>query len=216
MKKRIILVLILFFIVGCIKRDNDNTFLVPAIKKNYLFQKGSFWIYRDSISGRVDSFYLDSIRHIIPPATSYRRTDQEFFQLFIIQSSKYYPNDKIIWNMEFYAPSLLRGSYERKTEIYNFKIINLYVRDFIKPEAKAEYYPPEDLAIITKIPQYDMNMHSFKDVLVFSENKKADKNFGSTYYINDSVGYIKMRLNYNNDSLNIKEVWELQSWQIVK
>jgi hypothetical protein len=33
---------------------------------------------------------------------------------------------------------------------------------------------------------------------------------------NDSVGFIKMRLDYDDDTNKINEVWELQRWHVIK
>ncbi|MES2479686.1 MAG: hypothetical protein V4561_11410 [Bacteroidota bacterium] len=48
--------LIMFF-AGC-KKKNQTIYLSEDIKRNFSFKPGSYWIYRDSISGREDSCYI--------------------------------------------------------------------------------------------------------------------------------------------------------------
>lgn len=57
MEKYLTIALLLLF-AACKKDGKPYMPLNADLKKNYSFKVGSYWIYRDSLTGRVDSFYV--------------------------------------------------------------------------------------------------------------------------------------------------------------
>jgi hypothetical protein len=52
-------VVVLSTILACTKEAKLGYIpLTPYIKEHFNFKSGSYWIYRDSVSGRKDSFFL--------------------------------------------------------------------------------------------------------------------------------------------------------------
>ena len=50
--------MILFPIVGCKKKHVVTEYIPPELKEYALFQPGSFWIYRNEVTGATDSTYI--------------------------------------------------------------------------------------------------------------------------------------------------------------
>lgn len=55
----LITLIALLFVLGCKKKEDHTDYLSEEIKRNFSFKPGSYWIYRDSISGREDSCYIN-------------------------------------------------------------------------------------------------------------------------------------------------------------
>jgi hypothetical protein len=77
MKTRIVVIFCISLLtISCTKHDSDqnsndnqqnqiiysyDTIIAPYLLQNFLFNKGTYWIYRDSITGVTDSCVVDSV-----------------------------------------------------------------------------------------------------------------------------------------------------------
>lgn len=44
--------------IGCKKKEEFSKTIDPKMKQYFSFQPGTYWIYKDSVSGKEDSFYV--------------------------------------------------------------------------------------------------------------------------------------------------------------
>ncbi len=233
---------LLFTIIlfSCKKTTPVNKPIDLDTKSHFNFQSGTYWIYKDSITGSIDSFYVNSnIFSSIPytyfppknglnipfPGTldrisigitdaktgSVGNMDTISYQLDI-QTSAVYLYYKPGRTMN-YIVSCPLFTYPFNTGTFSDPLIN--------EESGTAYSLEQRIDSFTYchqiFPQYNLDAQIFLNVAEISVlNDQVN-----WFYVNDSIGMIKMRLNYPND-LNHPydpigtKVWELQRWHIVK
>lgn len=201
----------------------------PLIKKKFGFKPGSYWIFRDSISGRVDSCYLYSSDY--RTSTVDKSVLYEYEILYI--QLKQRPLDTTIptsrfWSYSFSETNSLSCSVLAKDKGFD---------DLRYPFFFATYPLPGGLTYLSLQPQSYSQLENFVFLPDFSLSGHTYKsvtdvhlvdNFPGEYFkrevlLNDSVGFIKIALDhidYNpssrDTSRRIHEVWELQRSKVLK
>jgi len=202
--------------MGCSK--TRHTEVDAALQNAYSFQKGTYWIYKDSLSGDVDSFFVTD-QSIVAVETDDDINDR----IFITISEK--------------------SEYRAKTEtsqwqlLLNHSTIDLsWIQDNATPISRPDYnYDPlafypfvigttvGDEHYVSTIMQifgtYPIGANTFKKVALINESLSIPPNNGYPYmndwlYLSDGIGIIKMHLYHPQDTLD--RIWELQGWHIVK
>lgn len=205
--KNLIPILIALLLFTACKKKEFVSYLLPETKASFSFKPGSYWIFRDSISGRVDSCYFDKKEFYISPAS---RTHEAYENLSISLIQKQMDltvTEQINWNLWF----MMRG-----LSIQYEKQINS--KDSIGHFAMATLYPiPEDTVTYNnvdyyQIPSFVLGGNVFSNVGVVA----PEGNNGATFYINADIGFIKMRIYNGIGAIKINEVWELQRWNVIK
>ena len=196
MRKYYILILFLMSILACTKKPGI-LYLDAKIKEQFYFKKGSYWIYRDSISGRVDSFYLESVEFTNDSTYIYALYDKRILEkmtINIFQTSLSVPySDTPIWDFSLLQRNnyFFKSNYQKgKIKILTYSILQGYMDVGLEKEL-------------------DVFGKTFTDVPSF-------KSPNSLYYLKEGIGYLKMRLNYDDGASKINEVWELLRWHVVK
>lgn len=218
MKNVFIILTVFVLLAACTKEQlSDNIFFDKDVRQKYFYKKGSYWIYRDSISGRVDSFYVSEVYTHVPEAKATWYQDDEEMGITITQKiSDTSIKDIIKWEIGYIAKTYVRSSYSRNSASNSifFNINNSRV--LYNP--RSNYKIPELGQVFSNflIGDFKLGTKNFQNVCeIHCENIDNNKN-DCTFYFNDSVGYIKMRFNFDNDTFKIKEVWELQRWHVIK
>lgn len=196
MKNLLITLAALVLLVGCKKKESILK-LSDEVKRNFSFKPSSYWIYRDSISGRVDSFYLESVQFRLDSSYLYTISDKticEKMTINIVQTSLSTPySENSIWSLRIlqHFGNEFKTSFEKNNiEIKTISANSFYLSKGIEKELKVQ-------------------SNTFVDVHYFEEPNIL-------FYIKEDIGYIKMRLNYDDGTTKINEVWELQRWHIIK
>jgi len=191
------------------------------LKAAFNFQQGSYWIYKDSLSSRIDSFFVTSNNHKNYPGS----VGNSYTEDIQINISEYniYPlpiTDTQTWMFEYISNSF--NAYFYTKNIYSgyisyTPIVNYPYTDTLS--SPASYYP--DTATLDNIYNaYALNGQSFTNVA--KVNHKADwtfdvnfplYSFNDYFYIAPNVGLIKIVQNHPQDS--VYHVWELQRWHVV-
>ena len=204
MKKYIHLILFSILLLGCNKKD---VLYVPAeVKQKYSFKKGSYWIYRDSISGRIDSCYLSTNQLFVPEKL---RTESSYFE-YLILGFVQKPIDTTInvqINLQLsFKSAIMSGGYANLNKQI---IIDGFVCYAPIPLKDHTVKIKGTESNIYSLPNYTLGSNLFSNVSkIFANNQ--------TIYINDSVGYIKMNIHYEGLKDTVNEVWELQRWNVIK
>jgi hypothetical protein len=194
-KKYIAVVFMLMSLLACTKKPSIK-YLDAGLKEQFYFKKGSYWIYKDSISGRMDSFYLESVQFSMDSSYLYALYDKAILEkmtINIVQTSLSLPYADIpIWKFSIAQRYLYHESSYQKGKIqfitYNPK------------RADTEKGKKEELSVLGNI---------FPIVSYFNSPNIL-------YYLKEDIGYLKMHINYDDGVNKTNEVWELQRWHVVK
>ncbi len=168
--------------------------IAVALTSHFSYKNGSYWVYRDSITGRRDSFY-----------TLWNFTGFEY--VHYSQDYGYYFCDIQINSVNIDSPSIadtVVWKYHMERSTFNALVLG-----------KASYNPflvyPFELGsggCIEMHTAFTINGRAFQNVAEI--NHWPDK-----FYINDSIGIVKMRLG-QSDTVPPTHVWELQRWKVIK
>ncbi len=74
MKNLLLVIASALLLAACSKNVTTTTYVDNNAKKVLLFKEGSYWIYRDSITGRVDSSYIYAQRQDLSKDWGYRHS----------------------------------------------------------------------------------------------------------------------------------------------
>ena len=171
---------------------DDISPILPELLSHYSYQLGSYWIYHDSISGYTDSMYVSA--NFITANSAHSTS-----------SSKYYVNE-VRMNMVNILPGI------PDTTVLNIELYNSYFNIIAFEISRYESfnYPLTKGTdnVIDLIPQYTLNASTYANVGVL-------KVFNDEFYLNDSLGIIKMRLG-TGDTTAVNHIWELVRYKIVR
>jgi hypothetical protein len=199
MKNLLLIITMLVFAVGCKKKENIY-YLSDDVKRNFFFKPGSYWIYRDSISGRVDSCYIAVSRLFIADEG---RSESTRFKEILMSGFIQKPID-----------TMIKGEISRQF-FFKENIIKINQFDLTYPIprspqtlndyhflASTEWFSNLIIGSTNYLNLFHINYVSKDTASIFIRN----------YWINDSVGFIKMR--EFDDTTNF--IWELQRWHVIK
>ena len=201
-----------------------------AIKKDFNFKPGTYWIMRDSVSGKVDSFCVTgNYDYTEQTNQGGRNNPAEYYEYASVYILDYNTTALPVIDTQTWAYRFV-GSFVKL--VYH---VEFYARDF--PMGYIFYglfsYPKQDSFFLeTKYDSTDtveinhvlancqINGNSFSKVAVihqYASYLRYDSGIythrythNDLFYICPKIGIVKMRLNHPQDSIN--QVWELQRW----
>lgn len=179
--------------IGC-KEDYSHIPINSELKKSYGFNLGSYWIYKDALTGDVDSFYVSGYDH---NPSLWKNHDQTYESLIIriTQFKPKYPSEQIEW---FYE---LKGNTMTMSYAYYG-----YGASFDDPEFAV--YP-----FNYNIPSLTINGNQYERIAEINHtNSNPYQRFDDVFYLKDGVGFVKIDLNYDYNRLHY--VYELQRYHI--
>lgn len=192
-KMRIVLVLLIVSVFSSCKKEDETTsssYTYYKIKQSlypFLFDYGSFWIYKDTITGNIDSISLTSItkhnvtiKPIVP--TQGPQGEQEYFNIQYLS----FPSNQIIEEQlmsDFISRGLINGGFTLlSSKTKGDKRLNAEITEILNSLKVEEttYYNV-------------VKMKISKDNYI--------KNYCFYYYV-DSIGIIKKEITSNNKVVN--------------
>jgi hypothetical protein len=225
MNKILITLAALLFMLACQKEQAPTFYLSDEVKRKFSFKPGSYWIYRDSISGREDSCYVFDVRTFITDDGSYK-SPGPFYEAHGV-ALKQVPKDQTLkeelnWGMYFYK-DWIRTGFSKKINGIEIASASFF---------EITYPIPQNL---NRYPELKIGMNTFFNVDLFNNETRTRLSYyfkdtsgktKSSVYFNDSVGFIKMSIYHKNvisngdakyeDTIKINQVWELQRYKIIK
>lgn len=207
MKIYYILYIIVFVVIisGCSKKDSKpySTPINDNLKKDFNFKRGSYWVYKDSISGRIDSFAV--VKSDSGSATMEINTKpslQDYINIFIDEYSVVVGISTIHWEWNL---------------IGSAAYINIFPGPFFYyPVVTGQTFPfIYDRCTVTNIfPNYSIGGSALSNVAEINHyDTTSPKKYNDWLYVNSDVGIVKMRLNPQD---SVPFVWELQRYNIVR
>jgi hypothetical protein len=220
--KKLSLVIAIIFIVfyGC-KKKVQTTPISSELLAAFNYQLGTYWIYRDSISGEIDSFFVTSN---VPGAYVNGGGNYTINQIYIsisqinINSITF---DTSKWAMEYQANMIDLKFYESNMLDYYinyFPLIN-YPFSYSLSACSGCFDGSSGIgSVYNIINNYSVNNNSFYNVAEINNvgaiSPAVHSSHNDLFYICPTVGIIKMTLNHPQDSLY--RVWEIIKWNIIK
>lgn len=185
--------LIIFSLSSCIK--NPTTPVNSDLKAKFNYQPGSYWIYKDSISGQVDSFNVIS------------NTDQ---------------NTNVLYESIFIYFSRHNVTYDTDTAIVRCMLSRNYFQTYALGAVVT--YPfttttgslPTGATVLSTGGTYTVNGEVFNDVAVITSRVQLNYLYTDTFYINADAGIIKINEHWDVDTPILHRVWELQRRNILR
>ena len=222
--------------VGCNKTPSIPTYNInPAIKAAFNFKVGTYWVYRDSLTGNLDSFYVNSILNYIGAhQSSYTNKNDYYIEntlnsicvynimpmpIVLLTLSLVYSYNYNMIGLEF---DDIRMDFTKNTQIDYRPLINYPYDDQVIDTFPYEKVSKVAEGIINDIYiSFTLNGQMYSNVADVSHQgfylKTAMTDtftYNDRYFICPNIGIIKMRLNHPQDTF-IK-VWELIRYNIVK
>jgi hypothetical protein len=212
----ILLVIIALF--GCKKKENHQTIDADIIA-NFNYKPGTYWIYKDSLSGREDSFYVTS--NTGTQSINNNDTWIDDIGIFISEKSTNSSSlDSAKWVIGLYSNYLsLQWQVIKNNKTIDEITYPVFITyPFVKgPPTSKQGGGMIGFANVANIfPNYAQNGQNYYNVAQLNQYYTliTAKNYNDWFYINESIGIIKMSLDHPNDT--IKRVWEIERWKIVK
>ena len=198
-----------FAIYSCNKGPWHRT-ISSDVLANFNYQKGTYWIYKDSLTGYIDSMYVSEGGSLI--SVEGNGIYEDYINKAIVDTNIYPGNIKHSiyfygWGLQLYSNTIMPfGNY------YHYADIQFpWVMGF-----RAASEP--DSAIVSNIyNSFTIAGNNFNNVVEWdngNDSYPGYKSYRDIIYVCPSAYIVKMRLNHPSDSVNI--VWELQRWHIVK
>jgi len=205
---------ILFFILifsallySCAKTADQTRPINPDLLKYFSYKPGTYWVYKDSIAGEIDSFYVTD--NTKSSSTGPPNIDGINISIHQVKEDGL-GLDSTVWVMilaENFVSYLSRGLPGNVDRDYS----GLFSYPFQVEVIGSESINFKE-AVVTNISlTLTVASTSFNNV---AETHYYGYNYDDWSYINTDVGIIKMRW---SDTANINnKVWELQRWNIVR
>jgi len=196
----IILILFSILITSCKKKQAVVTDYIPSELKEYaLFQPGSFWIYKNENTGKIDSTYISKKPEFDNYSASYdNNTITELCQVFYDGSFLFKTN---------LSPSI----YDILFTDYGFEAINS--RSF-QPNQLFQLNGATTLKYFPLVDSMKFDNNTFHNVFVTQWqyiNLQRDT-FKNTSYFVKKVGLIK----FNHKEPNADTTWHLINYKAVQ
>jgi hypothetical protein len=194
----------------------------PEVKAHFNFQPGTYWIYWDSVSKRTDSFYVTSNTYSKQNDPTVVLT---YHYLTIAEVTEDTASaaiaDSAKWVFDFERNKIIADYYYYYTDD-KWKNDVGYSPLFTYPFSTGSMNGEYTLSTVTAIDSVDSVKHvPYFNVARVHQFLDADSTakFGITkiddwFYINDSIGIIRMDLSHPYHALSHK--WYLLRYNIVK
>ena len=231
--KNIALTAIVFsclLLAACHKSSSSDITTVTidtALKADFNFQQGSYWIYRDSISGNVDSFFVEYTSHTFDNINNNFIIENLGIVILGHSINMAIDKDTIILSF-FYESTMFNLDYfvnHLGAEISLCPLVNYpYQSSFNQFSGFAGQSSYGDIGkIINIFDSYSLNGQTFSNVAAIEHSSSDSQpsytgqyiqySYDDQFYVCPNVGLIKIILNHPVDSFY--RVWELQKYSII-
>jgi hypothetical protein len=191
------------------------------VYRHFNYKPGSYWVYRDSLNERVDSFFVRN-NYYIKQQEAYAIYNYHFITIIEYNVDGSNPADSASWVLSFRGNKVLLD-YQYGRNGYGWKNNITYDPLFQYPYLYGDNNSSNDTTRVTGVDSvfyvsgqpYNVVAH----VQHFNHLALAGVSHGLTYIddrfdVSDSIGIVKMKIFHPYDSVN--HVWELQRFNVMK
>ena len=188
--KRLIVFFVLAALCACTRKPYNP--ISADVKAKFNYQPGTYWVYRDTLSGETDSFCVTT--------NAVQNTDVL--------------NESIFMNIARYdltAPAdsgMLRCVLSQnyiQTYALNITVTYPFTVGTIA-----------DVAVLTTGTTYNINGQTFTNVAQITRTIKTPDTYTDTLYMNADVGIIQITEYRKIDTVATTKVFALQKWNIIR
>lgn len=222
-------VLLVFFIMlfeGCKKNDNPSIIPVEAgLKSNFSYKTGSYWIYKDSVSGAIDSAFVTSnITDYYYPGCVLSQGESKLESIEItVKVSGNNPSDSECWYFQMSDSTFSLAMYNNRDSVESRLRMALFKYPFVNVAALhgGGCSPSTDSGSVTDIiPVVSIGGQNYSNA-ARSGHAESSYNgdpsgrwaYNDCFYVNEKAGLVKIVFNHPYDSIH--RVLELQRYRIV-
>ena len=220
--KTILIVLCGIFLFSCNKTKLNNTPVSADLKAAFNYKVGTYWIYKDSLTGFLDSFFVTD-----NGTSSYTNTGGGYSvdQIGIAISQFSYSSSNIhYWHLTYQADAISLDFVEnpqKELYIHHDPLINYPFDTFIHTCNLCNGYSTDTTQSVMLVSTYNLTGMNYTNVALISctgrvidISNQIVTTYDDDFYLCPSVGIIKMRLNHKEDLL--KSILQLQTYKIIK
>lgn len=207
---------------GC-KKDEDKMIpLDTAVKKAYSFRPGTYWVFKDSISNRYDSFVVTDNTDYFSGTGNIK---YEQVEMHIAQYSSDTPNNLMAIFLENERQVRVVYTYfSDSSDRYK----NYSYAPVPYPFTAGIYYngstsPFNDTVTVSLIPNLTAGGTAFPNAAALSFQNSYTRfpggsfwqwQYRDAFYMNDSVGFLRISLKHIPEG--IYKEWNLARWHVVR
>jgi hypothetical protein len=194
-----------------------------AVFTHFSFLPGTYWIYKDSVSGRTDSFF---VRSNVYTKQSDQNTVYNYHLVTVVDvcldTLAKYRGDSANWVFNFQGQNIIVDYYYGQTNNtwYGWKRDLRYSPLFSYPFQSGIINSTADTATLIRLDSnFILGGNSYPNVATIHHYVTPDSSTGVNittlndwFFINDDVGIVQMYLNHPKDSLY--RVWKLLRYNI--
>ena len=204
--------------IGCQKKEQPVIGLDANLAKAWEFKPGTYWIYKDSLTGEVDSCAVTKAEFSNTSSSSYAPVTQNYQQDDITISVFVNNIFKTFWNYNLEGVEIWFGPIDPTSHLKNYEYI-FYDLIISYPIKKVTYYYDSTKYSLadTLINNYSVGNTIYNNVYLdhFYYYKNGDYySCNDRLYFCENIGMIKMNISHPVDS--IYHVWELTNYKIIK
>jgi hypothetical protein len=209
--------------VACNKNNKVTQLPVNApLKAAFNYKPGTYWIYKDSLSGMVDSFAVTSTDDIFSDPISGLNAQKFSIEFITLMVTEYTGSgDTLQWKFQYNQSLVCVYSRDSIFEIQHVPLINYPFSKVLLEQGITSNYG-ESSSVIDTNASVTINGHLFNNVAVVADTANAflsvvsnDRyRYADTIFISADVGIVKMNLNHITS--NYYRKWELQRLHITK
>ncbi len=190
----LIVMVFLCAFIGCQKKTT-TTPIDPVLKKYYSYKQGSYWVYRDSLNGDIDSFVVvrNDYQSIYPGSSNTYSQPVENEIDFITFFRNGVIADSCEWNL-LETGINFSGGFPKCAFYYGAFFINYGVAIGYQETFVTDIY-----AAINYFPVYTTNGNTYDSVSVVGHSG-ATSDYRDTFFINQDAWIIKMAFHHPSDS----------------
>jgi len=192
----------------------------PDIDMHFNYKPGSYWIYRDSATGRTDSFFVRSNYYFKLDAKG-KTYNYHFISVADYNVDGTNPKDSSFWQYSYNGNKVIVDYYYGRNG-YGWKNDITYDPLFLYPFLLGDNYSNFDTVRVTGIDSVMMiggqlyynvaQVHQF--LHIDSSAGRGLTYIDDRFSVSDSVGIVKMQLYHPFDTVN--HIWELQRYNVMK
>jgi len=220
MKKVLFFLVILTTFYACKKNNGIVNYPIDAdLKAAFNYQVGTYWIYRDSISGRIDSFAVT--KNVFTPGSQTAAIGGNYtldgIEIYITEYNGGSKTDTTGWAIVLFTNCeelICYSNYFIGQEYFDFDPNFNFPFKIGSPSIIGGEQLNDVAYLMNIFSNYQINGNNFTDVAEISHNYRYNNDYSDVIYVNATAGMIKMDISDNYNS--IYRVWELQRYNVVK
>jgi len=200
-----------FILISLVAGCKKKTPVIPIdadLVKYFSYNLGTWWVYRDSVTGERDSFVI--IQKIFGTESGNDEDLNEEIEDYYVYNNGYLdPNRSYgILNLQKNYISYIFIDSGSGALYMNYSMLFEYPFKSVGYTSSLDSYN-EQYSVINFLPTYNLGGNTYDSVFVINQTDQSNS-YNDIFYISKNAGIIKIRYNHSN-----LIVLELQSYHIV-